>query len=229
MRYCKCYRKSSLAIVHSLQSVRSVSVGLSLFQDYDASVLIRHGETINQNLGRIGLCDFKGGTPLYTALLAGAYQLSQHTEIRKVLIILSDLREREIDSYSRQAIKDLTKAGIIVVGITIGDSKAAEYTIVKMSTWYDYAVCELKAQYYFVGTYLVFTNFKNIDIRKRNLAGRFDYAFNWKFDKFGIRNRAYAKKYGVMKTTRLLNQSKDYVRIASRKPVKIYKNKSKKK
>ena len=110
-----------------------------------------------------------------------------------------------------------------------GDSKAAEYTIVKMSTWYDYAVCELKAQYYFVGTYLVFTNFKNIDIRKRNLAGRFDYAFNWKFDKFGIRNRAYAKKYGVMKTTRLLNQSKDYVRIASRKPVKIYKNKSKKK
>ena len=113
--------------------------------------------------------------------------------------------------------------------LVYGDSKAAEYTIVKMSTWYDYAVCELKAQYYFVGTYLVFTNFKNIDIRKRNLAGRFDYAFNWKFDKFGIRNRAYAKKYGVMKTTRLLNQSKDYVRIASRKPVKIYKNKSKKK
>lgn len=118
--------KSSLAIVHSLQSVKSVSVGLTLFQEDDASVLIRHGETINQNLGRIGLCDFMGGTPLYTGLLAGAYQLSQRTEIRKVLIILSDLREREIDSYSRQAIKDLTKAGIIVVGITIGDSKAAE-------------------------------------------------------------------------------------------------------
>ena len=118
--------KSSLAIVHSLQSVKSVSVGLTLFQEDDASVLIRHGETINQNLGRIGLCDFMGGTPLYTALLAGAYQLSQRTEIRKVLIILSDLREGEIDSYSRQAIKDLTKAGIIVVGITIGDSKAVE-------------------------------------------------------------------------------------------------------
>ena len=118
--------QSSLAIVHSLQSVKSVSVGLTLFQDYDASVLIRHGETINQNLGRIGLCDFIGGTPLYTALLAGAYQLAQRTETRKVLIVLSDLREREINSCSRQVIKDLTKAGIIVVGITIGDSKAAE-------------------------------------------------------------------------------------------------------
>lgn len=118
--------KSSLAIVHSLQSVRSVSVGLSLFQGHRSSVLIRHGETINQNLGRIGLCDYKGGTPLYTALLSGAYQLSQRTEIRKVLITLSDLRETEIDDYSRQAIKDLSKAGIIVVGITIGDSKAAE-------------------------------------------------------------------------------------------------------
>lgn len=118
--------KSSLAIVHSLQSVRSVSVGLSLFQGHRSSVLIRHGETINQNLGRIGLCDYKGGTPLYTALLSGAYQLSQRTEVRKVLIILSDLRETEIDDYSRQAIKDLSQAGIIVVGITIGDSKAAE-------------------------------------------------------------------------------------------------------
>lgn len=118
--------KSSLAIVHSLQSVRSVSVGLSLFQGYRSTVLIRHGETINQNLGRIGLCDYKGGTPLYTALLSGAYQLSQRTEVRKVLIILSDLRETEIDDYSQQAIKDLSQAGIIVVGITIGDSKAAE-------------------------------------------------------------------------------------------------------
>lgn len=118
--------KSSLAIVHSLQSVRSVSVGLSLFQGHRSSVLIRHGETINQNLGRIGLCGYKGGTPLYTALLSGAYQLSQRTEVRKVLIILSDLRETEIDDYSRQAIKDLSQAGIIVVGITIGDSKAAE-------------------------------------------------------------------------------------------------------
>ncbi len=109
--------------------------------------------------------------------------------------------------------------------LVYGDSKAAEYTLIKMTVWQNKTTRKLEANYYFIGTYLVYNNYKYIDIRKRSLEGRFDHSFDWDFDKFGTRLRAYAHKYGTYSTTRLLNKDKTYVGISRKKPVKIYRKK----
>lgn len=115
--------KAALAVVQVLQSLR-VSTGLTLFQDKKQSVVIAHGETINQNLARIDCCHPEGATPIYGAMLAGAYQLSKRSETRKVMMVITDLEE--VDPATRQVIDDLSKAGFIIIGVTVASDKAAK-------------------------------------------------------------------------------------------------------
>lgn len=116
--------KATLAVASILQSMPLVTVGLSLYQKKVVKILIGHGETISQNLGRIGAAESWGATPLYQALMAGAWQLTQCRETRKVLIVVTDLEV--MDDLCRQTVDDLEKAGFLVIGISIGDPDFAD-------------------------------------------------------------------------------------------------------
>ena len=125
----------------------------------------------------------------------------------------------EIPKFSNSTIKNKMLGDFLLI---YGDSKYVDYSICKMHVEFNENTGKYNADYEYIVTFYPFPNGKSYNIQYPNFRGCFDYTFTRDFDKGKKRESIYVKKYGVMKTIRA-NSNKQYIRVASRKTVKIYK------
>lgn len=109
-------QEAALSIAMALESIRGVSVGVSLFGG-NIRRAIKHGESPRQMAGKFASHAF-GGTPMAPAIWHAAMELSKRREDRKILIVVTD-GAPDCSASTAYALDTMVRHGVEPIGIGI--------------------------------------------------------------------------------------------------------------
>jgi Mg-chelatase subunit ChlD len=109
---------SALALCEALDSINSVSVGVSAFGGRYFSRIFRHGEKLTAEAKKRFSIITGGGTCLHSAIVQASGDLLVQPQENKILIVITDGMPDNVP-LSGEVIEGLRNSGVNVLGIGI--------------------------------------------------------------------------------------------------------------